>query len=94
VTRDYVQNYKMRLCKTAVPPLYIHGNGIQFRISNYVESIDSWFWQLPQHDLPPSSMRPMTIATIVDQPAYVILTCLSNCGEWSYRPESRRRPKI
>jgi len=47
-----------------------------------------------QHDLPLSSMRPMTIATIVDQAADVILTCLSNCGEWCYRPESRRRPKI
>jgi len=49
---------------------------------------------VPQHNLPPGSMRPMTIATIVDQPADVILTSLSNCGEWYYRPESRRRPKV
>jgi len=28
----------------------------------------------------------MTSATIVEQPADVILTCLSNCGEWCYRP--------
>jgi len=60
------KNYKISLCKTAVTPLYIHGNGVEFRISNYVESIDSWFWQIHQHDLPPSSMRPMTSATIVE----------------------------
>jgi len=33
----------MSLCKTAVPPLYIHGNVVEFTISNYVESMDSWF---------------------------------------------------
>jgi len=48
---------------------------------------------VPQNDLPPSSVRPMMSATILEHPADVILTCLSNCGEWCYRPESRR-PKI
>ena len=30
------KNYKMSLCKTAVTPLYIHGNGVEIRVSNYV----------------------------------------------------------
>ena len=58
-----------------------------FGIVIYVENIDSWFWQIPQHDLPPSSMRPMISATIVEQPADVILkTTFFRCSLASIGP--------